>query len=157
MSAESTISATSRRSWQEPTAYSKRGWCLRWRMLSIAPVERSSSTLTLWPRASSSSERCEPMKPAPPVIRMRMGGMSSGWAGSWSVGSALLHPAARAAAPDLGALGQGGALPQAPERTAAADLRGAHGVGAPGRDASGVVAHALGRGRGLLALEDPEP
>src|SRR5439155_12291554 len=33
------------------------------------PVERSSRTKTSQPCSSSSSDRCEPMKPAPPVIR----------------------------------------------------------------------------------------
>ena len=38
-------------------------------MLSIAPVERLSSTVTSWPAASSASARCDPMKPAPPVMK----------------------------------------------------------------------------------------
>src|SRR5438874_2791322 len=41
-------------------------------MLSIDPVERLSSTATSWPSASSRSARCEPMNPAPPVIRTFM-------------------------------------------------------------------------------------
>ena len=41
-------------------------------MLSIEPVDRSSTTCTSWPAASRASDRCEPMKPAPPVIRTRM-------------------------------------------------------------------------------------
>src|SRR3954454_17317198 len=37
-------------------------------MLSSEPVETSSRTNTSQPFSSSRSERCEPMKPAPPVI-----------------------------------------------------------------------------------------
>src|SRR5439155_702179 len=35
---------------------------------STRPVERSSSTVTSCPAARSASARCDPMKPAPPVI-----------------------------------------------------------------------------------------
>ena len=49
-------------------------------MFSMAPVERSSSTCTVWPCSTSRSLRCEPMKPAPPVIRNRMGS-SRRWKG----------------------------------------------------------------------------
>src|SRR5262249_42338337 len=38
-------------------------------MLSIEPVERSSITCTSSPRSSSRSAKCEPTKPAPPVIK----------------------------------------------------------------------------------------
>ena len=41
------------------------------------PVERSSSTRTSSPRARRASTRCEPMKPAPPVTRQRIAGLSS--------------------------------------------------------------------------------
>src|SRR5262245_35260667 len=37
-------------------------------MLRIEPVDRLSITSTSYPSASSVSARCEPMKPAPPVI-----------------------------------------------------------------------------------------
>src|SRR5262245_39023751 len=37
-------------------------------MFSMLPVERSSMISTIHPRSSSTSERCEPMNPAPPVI-----------------------------------------------------------------------------------------
>src|SRR6187399_1948748 len=47
--------------------YSKFGRCLRCAMFSIAPVDRSSTTSTWWPRSSSASARCDPTKPAPPV------------------------------------------------------------------------------------------
>src|SRR6266536_4920413 len=40
-------------------------------MLSMLPVERSSMTKTSSPRLRYASLRCEPMKPAPPVIRIR--------------------------------------------------------------------------------------
>ena len=40
----------------------------RWRMLAIEPVDRSSTRISRWPSASRRSARCEPMKPAPPVI-----------------------------------------------------------------------------------------
>src|SRR5438105_14719541 len=40
-------------------------------MLSMEPVERSSMQKTSSPRATYASERCEPMKPAPPVMRTR--------------------------------------------------------------------------------------
>ena len=36
---------------------------------SSRPVDKSSSTTTLSPRSRSRSLRCEPMKPAPPVMR----------------------------------------------------------------------------------------
>ena len=38
-------------------------------MFSIEPVERSSMTYTSSPSDRSRSARCEPTKPAPPVIR----------------------------------------------------------------------------------------
>src|SRR6266566_565079 len=38
-------------------------------MLASEPVSRLSTQITRWPRASSSSHRCEPRKPAPPVTR----------------------------------------------------------------------------------------
>src|SRR5204862_412100 len=41
-------------------------------MLSAEPDERSSTTATSWPAARKASVTLEPMKPAPPVIRMRM-------------------------------------------------------------------------------------
>src|SRR2546430_4488562 len=44
----------------------------RWSMLSVVPVERLSRQTTSWPRARRDSERWDPMKPAPPVTRMRM-------------------------------------------------------------------------------------
>ncbi|MOA34271.1 hypothetical protein D3C78_1556370 [compost metagenome] len=37
---------------------------------SRLPVDRLSSTRTLKPCASKASARCEPMKPAPPVMRI---------------------------------------------------------------------------------------
>src|SRR4051794_8131159 len=40
-------------------------------MFPIEPVDRLSSTNTSSPRSSSASERCEPMNPAPPVMRTR--------------------------------------------------------------------------------------
>src|SRR5215510_10944685 len=36
------------------------------------PEERSSTTATSWPAATKASATWEPMKPAPPVIRIRM-------------------------------------------------------------------------------------
>src|SRR5439155_7311479 len=47
---------------------------LRCRMFSKLPVERSSMTKTSSPRSSIASERCDPMNPAPPVMRTRMNG-----------------------------------------------------------------------------------
>src|SRR4029450_13881776 len=41
-------------------------------MLSIEPVDKLSRTNTSSPRSSSASDRCEPTKPAPPVIRTRI-------------------------------------------------------------------------------------
>src|SRR4051812_41425118 len=38
-------------------------------MLARDPVSKLSTQITRWPRASSSSQRCEPRNPAPPVIR----------------------------------------------------------------------------------------
>src|SRR5438045_3117550 len=40
-------------------------------MFSKLPVERSSMMKTSSPRSRQASERCEPIKPAPPVIRTR--------------------------------------------------------------------------------------
>src|SRR5829696_1539352 len=40
-------------------------------MFPIEPVDRLSSTKTSSPRSSSASDRCEPIKPAPPVMRTR--------------------------------------------------------------------------------------
>src|SRR3954452_12469127 len=39
---------------------------------SRRPVERSSTTVTSWPRSRRASTRLEPMKPAPPVTRVRI-------------------------------------------------------------------------------------
>src|SRR4051794_29870411 len=38
-------------------------------MLASEPVSKLSTQTTRWPRRSSSSHRCEPRKPAPPVTR----------------------------------------------------------------------------------------
>ena len=38
-------------------------------MLTSDPVSRLSTQITRWPRRSSSSHRCDPRKPAPPVTR----------------------------------------------------------------------------------------
>ena len=46
-----------------------RGWPFRCAMLSMLPVDRSSRTMTSSPRAEQASARCEPMNPAPPVMR----------------------------------------------------------------------------------------
>src|SRR5690242_17749294 len=51
--------------------YSSKGEDLRWRMFSTLPVERLSRRTTRSPRSRSRSARCEPIKPAPPVIRKR--------------------------------------------------------------------------------------
>jgi hypothetical protein len=37
-------------------------------MFSMLPVERSSTTSTVHPRSRRASAKCDPMKPAPPVI-----------------------------------------------------------------------------------------
>ena len=70
-SASSTSSATTARDCGRLDRVRELGSSLRWRMLSIAPVERSSRTWTRWPLASSSSARWLPMNPAPPVIKYR--------------------------------------------------------------------------------------
>src|SRR5260370_4759781 len=41
-------------------------------MFSARPVLRSSTTCTEWPWDRRNSTRCDPMKPAPPVTRMRI-------------------------------------------------------------------------------------
>src|SRR5690625_4695028 len=46
------------------------------RLLSF-PVDRSSRTVTRWERSSSSSTRCPPIKPAPPVTKTFIGGFYS--------------------------------------------------------------------------------
>src|SRR5215207_301968 len=38
-------------------------------MFASEPVSRLSTQMTRWPRRSSSSQRCDPRKPAPPVTR----------------------------------------------------------------------------------------
>src|SRR3954451_590588 len=49
---------------------SKRNWGSRmWAMFASEPVSRLSAQMTRWPRRRSSSHRCEPRKPAPPVTR----------------------------------------------------------------------------------------
>src|SRR5262245_34772526 len=40
-------------------------------MLSRSPVSRLSTQMTSWPSRRKRSQRCDPMKPAPPVTRMR--------------------------------------------------------------------------------------
>src|SRR6476659_5996807 len=40
-----------------------------WAMFASEPVSRLSTQITRLPRDSSSSQRCEPRKPAPPVTR----------------------------------------------------------------------------------------
>ena len=61
-------------------------------MLSIEPVDRSSSTKTSSPRASSASARCEPMKPAPPVMKTRMVEIESSWGRPAVARPARVHP-----------------------------------------------------------------
>src|SRR4051794_18668660 len=54
-------------------------------MLASEPVSKLSTQMTRWPRRSSSSHRCEPRKPAPPVTRhvpMRLGSLGRAQAGS---------------------------------------------------------------------------
>src|SRR4051812_45680924 len=41
-------------------------------MFAMSPVNRLSMPTTEWPRSSSVSDRCDPMKPAAPVITMRI-------------------------------------------------------------------------------------
>src|SRR5262245_46099639 len=43
----------------------------RWAMLPMSPVIRLSMPMTESPRASSVSQRCDPMKPAAPVTTIR--------------------------------------------------------------------------------------
>src|SRR5688572_7823214 len=40
-----------------------------WAMLARDPVSKLSTQITRWPRLSSSSQRCDPRNPAPPVTR----------------------------------------------------------------------------------------
>src|SRR5687767_7454076 len=40
-----------------------------WAMLARDPVSKLSTQMTRWPRPSSSSQRCDPRNPAPPVTR----------------------------------------------------------------------------------------
>ena len=53
-------------------------WCISilfwmWAMLESWPVERLSRITGVSPWAMRASQRCEPMKPAPPVRNTRMG------------------------------------------------------------------------------------
>src|ERR1051326_3488763 len=41
-------------------------------MLRRLPVSRLSTQTTAWPSASSASQRCDPMNPAPPVTKTRI-------------------------------------------------------------------------------------
>ena len=68
----STHSETRGESSADPTRYSNPGFPVRCEMLSMLPVDRSSSTSTLSPRSNSRSERWEPMKPAPPEMKTFM-------------------------------------------------------------------------------------
>ena len=56
----------------ESIVYSKRGSSRRWRMFVDRAGREVVERVDGWPRASSSSARCEPMNPAPPVIRNLM-------------------------------------------------------------------------------------
>src|SRR5215218_6009981 len=44
-------------------------------MFAVSPVSRLSIPTTEWPRSRSASERCDPMKPAAPVMTIRLEGM----------------------------------------------------------------------------------
>src|SRR5215203_5721909 len=44
-------------------------------MLAVSPVNRLSMPTTEWPRSRSASERCDPMKPAAPVMTIRLESM----------------------------------------------------------------------------------
>jgi hypothetical protein len=68
-SAWSTSSATCGALKRASTTSLNFGLALSAVMFSAAPVERSSKATTSWPSPSSSSQRWEPMKPAPPVTR----------------------------------------------------------------------------------------
>src|SRR5437773_1834776 len=41
-------------------------------MFGVAPVMQLSTQTTSWPSAMKRSQRCEPTKPAPPVIKVRI-------------------------------------------------------------------------------------
>src|SRR6266550_7175089 len=56
----------------EPRTNSNRGPRIKGRIFCRLPVERSSRTTTSSPRASRASARCDPMNPAPPVMRVFM-------------------------------------------------------------------------------------
>ena len=44
-----------------------------WAILAADPVDMLSRIDTWWPSLSKASQRCEPMNPAPPVMKTRMG------------------------------------------------------------------------------------
>ena len=67
-STPATARATTAASATEPRISSAAG-----SRFSSRPVERSSSTRTVWPSSRRPSTRCDPMKPAPPVTRASMG------------------------------------------------------------------------------------
>src|SRR5262245_36260367 len=60
----------------------KRGWAARDRMLSGEPVMKLSAHTTVQPCSRRNSQRCEPMKPAPPGMRTRMRGRAAGALGA---------------------------------------------------------------------------
>src|SRR5690242_19460372 len=60
------------RSATSPSTTRSRAWLSRCARLAGRPVEKLSITATSWPRSSSAVTRWLPMKPAPPVTRLRM-------------------------------------------------------------------------------------
>src|SRR6202142_3776097 len=77
-----------------------------WAMFTSEPVSKLSTQITRFPRRSSSSHRCDPRKPAPPVTRQAVMAAESsrarGWAGSGPAGprDRALDPRPLLALPD---------------------------------------------------------
>src|SRR5579875_153511 len=74
-----------------------------WAMFLSDPVSRLSTQITRWPRAKSSSHRCEPRNPAPPVTRQLAMALESSVPGATrqAASSQLVRSARRTALPQL--------------------------------------------------------
>src|SRR3954465_719429 len=93
-------------------------------MFASEPVSKLSTQMTRWPRLRSSSHRCEPRKPAPPVTRhvgMRPGSLGRAQAGSLEL--LLLQPRVGAVEARALTVGQAGVRQALPHDRALAAAR----------------------------------
>src|SRR3954466_12188632 len=88
-------------------------------MFAREPVSKLSTQMTRWPRLRSSSHRCEPRKPAPPVTRhVGMTPASLGRAQTGSLELLLLQLGGRPVEARTLALGQAGVRQALPHHRA---------------------------------------